>query len=157
MNNEDDHVLDPTSHAADLTLPNSKSEAEKKRLDLEKLVGYDVFRHDKLVDIVEDVWLRVPERKLAAYTSDQWLKDVIERCRVIIDKATERLREGNPEERIFIMKAKLLRNGIVQQIIRAMSEVSEKYSKANAKQEAAAHSDAATDYPSRPRLPWEEN
>lgn len=157
MSKEDDDFLNPAPFSANQTPPDAKSDAEEKRLDLERLVGNDVCRHEQLVDIVEDVWLRVPERKLAAYTSKQWLQEVMERCSGIIDKATEKLRESNPEERIFIMKAKLLRNGIVHQIIRAMSEISEKYSKPTIKPVDTVHSAAPADYSSRPRLPWEES
>ena len=155
MNNDDDQIVDPAALSANQKLSNSRSEAEAKRLDFEKLAGNDVFRHERLVGLVEDVWLRVPERKLAAYTSQQWLKDVLERCRGSIDKATEKLREGNSEDRIFVMKAKMLRNGVVNQIIRAMGEVSEKYSKKKAPPVDAAH--FKSEYPSRPPLPWEES
>jgi len=156
LNNEGDNLFNPAASAAEPKSSSTKSDAEKKRLDLERLVGNDVFRHEKLVDIVEDVWLRVPERKLAAYTSEQWLRDVSERCRVTIEKATEKLREGNPEERLFIMKARLLRKGIAQQIIRAMGEVSDKYSNTKTKPVSEVSSEATTEYASRPPLPWEE-
>ena len=128
------------------------SAAEEKRQDLERLVGTDIFDHDKLIAIAEDVWLRVPQSKLVSYTSAQWLSEVWERCSPIIEKALAKLRETNPEERIYEAKARILKNGVARQIARAMTDVSDKYKK---KSGIAVESTTVSKY-SRPPFPWEE-
>ncbi len=134
------------------TLLRTLSAAEEKRLDLERLVGTDIFQHDKLIDITEDVWLRVPQNKLASYTSEQWLNEVWERCSKTIEKALAKLRETNSEDRIYEAKARLLKNGIVRQIARAMTDVTNKYKR---KSGIPVASTTASEY-SRPPHPWEE-
>ncbi len=107
-------------------------QAADVRRDIEETLGTDVVNHEKLVVLVEHIWLSVPVTQRDAFSATDWQKAIYERCTAALKRAEQRLEETKTDDKMFIAKIKILRQTFAQQVIRAMQEVSAKYNKQKA-------------------------
>lgn len=103
------------------------SSAADVRRDIEETLGTDIVNQEKLEQLAEGIWLSVPVSHRPRFSAEDWQAAIYERCTSAITRAEQRLAENKTDERMHIAKVKILRNTFAQQVVRAMSDVANRY------------------------------
>lgn len=103
------------------------SSAADVRRDIEETLGTDIVNHEKLVALVENIWLAVPVASRSRFTAEDWQKAIHDRCTNALIRAEKKLEENKIDDKMFTAKVKILRQTFAAQVVRAMQEVADKY------------------------------
>jgi hypothetical protein len=115
------------SHLSEEDRLKQLSSAADVRRDIEETLGTDIVDQEKLVKLAEHIWLAVPLSHRANYTAEDWQQAIHDRCAPALVRAEQRLEENKIDEKMHAAKVRILRSTFSHQVIRAMSEVAEKY------------------------------
>ena len=97
------------------------------RRDIEETLGTDVINQDKLEQIADAVWLSVPPSQRPSFTVQAWQQAIYDRCSSAIGMAERKLYENRVDDRFFAAKQKILHSTFSNQVVRAMTNVANKY------------------------------
>jgi hypothetical protein len=116
--------------ASNLSEDDRKKQLSKSadvRRDIEETLGYDVVNQDTLVKLAAGIWNSIPVSQRSRFTAEDWQRAIHERCSSAMVRAEQKLEENKIDEKMHIAKIKTLRQTFAQQVVRAMTEVSDIY------------------------------
>jgi len=111
----------------------SLGKGDAARANIQEIIGNDLVDHEKLITIVFQTFNKMLPSVQKNCTAEDLRRDVLLKCQGSLEKAAERLRATNEDQRVVEAKIRTLNATFINQVNRAMRDAAERQKAAGKK------------------------